>query len=247
MNIIIACAGNGTRWNNYTGVEKQLVNINNKPLLERTITQIKTYLNYNKIYLIVNETNKNNFLIDFIINSCEIITLTNKSINDVPVLYSIQNMLDNNNNILILLGDVYFTDDAFIKIKENTNNTELSFFGRLNIENNLNFKPDELFAFYFCKNIHSLIKQIVNNVKKLYTNKKINRFLQWEILTYYYAFKDSNIDGTNEEINFYKKTFENRKNTFAEHFINILDLTDDFDYPNDYDKFIEKYNIIYNI
>lgn len=244
MNIIIACAGSGTRWNNYTGIDKQLVDINGIPLVVRTINQIKTYLNYNKIYLLVNETNKTNFNISGIIDNCEIIILENNSINNVPALYSIQNMLDSNNDILLLLGDVFFTNEAFIKIKENINNTNLTFFGRLNLENKLNCKCNELFAFYFSKFTHNLIKQITNNVKKLYDTNKIDRFLQWEILTYYYAFKDTIIIGTNEEIKTFNSTFQNRKKTFIESFIDINDLTDDFDYPIDYDNFKKKYKIL---
>lgn len=243
MNIIIACGGNGTRWNNYTGVEKQLVIIYNKPLLERTLEQIKTYLKYNKIYLLVNETNKFSFNTNAIINDCEVIILSNNSINNVPALYSMQNMLNSNNDILLLLGDVFFTNEAFIKIKENINNNYLNFFGRLNLKNKINHKCDELFAFYFSKNTHNLIKHIMHNVKELYNSKKIHRFLHWEILTYYYAFKDNDIVGTNEEIKKYKNTFENRDKTFIDSFILINDLTDDFDYPKDYDSFLNKINL----
>ena len=79
----------------------------------------------------------------------------------------------------------------------------------------------------------------MNNVKKLYDSKKINRFLQWEILTYYYTFKNNTIDGTSEEVKKFNITFENRKQKFTESFININDLTNDFDFPIDYDNFIK--------
>ncbi len=237
MNIFIACAGLGTRWNNYNNTEKQLVNIDNKPLLIRTINQIKQYLNYNKIYILVNENNKDKFLLNEIINNSEIITLKNNDIHNVPALYTIKDMLVN--NTLLLLGDVYFTDNALLQIKNNINK-ELAFFGRININNNKNTKYDELFAFYIHNNYHKEIINILNNVNNLYKLNKLDRFLHWEILTYYYYINNNTNNLNNFNINDFKNTFNNRKTLFNLNFININDLTDDFDFSYDYINFIEK-------
>ncbi len=208
MNIFIACAGLGTRWNNYNNTEKQLVNIDNKPLLIRTINQIKQYLNYNKIYILVNENNKDKFLLNEIINNSEIITLKNNDIHNVPALYTIKDMLVN--NTLLLLGDVYFTDNAFLQIKNNINK-ELAFFGRININNNKNTKYDELFAFYIHNNYHKEIINILNNVNNLYKLNKLDRFLHWEILTYYYYINNNTNNLNNFNINDFKNIFKIEK------------------------------------
>ena len=41
MKVLILADGNGQRWNNYKGVPKQLLKINNETLLERTIRLCK--------------------------------------------------------------------------------------------------------------------------------------------------------------------------------------------------------------
>lgn len=253
MNIFICCAGNSTRWNNYMNIEKQLVDIDGTPLIVRTINQIIKYLNYNKIYLLVSSTNKNSFLLEPIINNCEIIELTPQQTYNVPALYSVQNYLNNNvdnRDVLLLLGDVYFSDEAFIKIKNNIIINEVAFFGRItNIEpkktDNLNnMRYDELFAFYFSKNIYNQFKDITTKVKKLYDLKQINRFIHWEILTYYYTFGYKIVNGTQEDIKVYKTTFNDRYKLFNNNFIIIDDLTDDFDFSYDYENFINNYYIL---
>lgn len=150
---IIMCAGKGTRWNNYLGVPKHLIEINGETLLGRTTRLLKE--NGIKDYIITTsdtrykkygETMPQSF------NDCEIDRFE-------PI---------NGKEIVYLYGDVYYSEDA-IKTIINTPTDNILFFGSC----------VEVFAVKI-KN-KKLFYEHKDKVKRLYLKKEINRCIGWEI------------------------------------------------------------------
>jgi len=56
--VLILCAGDGKRWNNYLGVPKQLIPINEEPLLKRTVRLLCDY-GYSDIAIITHDDRLN--------------------------------------------------------------------------------------------------------------------------------------------------------------------------------------------
>ena len=52
--VVIMCAGNGTRWNNYLGVPKHLINIGGETLIERVVRLLRNN-NVGDIYITVKD------------------------------------------------------------------------------------------------------------------------------------------------------------------------------------------------
>lgn len=194
MKYIIMCSGNGTRWNNYKGVPKHLIEINGETLLERTTRLLK-------------ENNIN----DYIITSSDerykkYGTTINQSHNDCEVDRFEET---NDDEICYLYGDVYYTNNA-MKTIVNTPTDEILFFG----------SHWEIFAIKIVNK--KLFMEHKNRVKDLFLKGEINRCIGWEV------YRSLHNIPFNEHI-------------INDRYVKILDGTDDIDFPEDYEKFIKKY------
>lgn len=192
MEVIIMCAGKGTRWNNYLGVPKQLVEINKETLLGRTTRLLKErgidYLitgnneEFKKYGKVIPQTN----------NDCEI-----------------ERYEERNNPVLYLYGDVYYTEHA-LDIILNTPTNDVLFFGHS--QEIFAVKVQDLEMFY----------QHKAKVKEKYLKGEIDRCIGWEVYR--------SIVG-----------IPLNKHWRWGKYILIEDGTDDIDYPEDYEKFKEKF------
>lgn len=153
MTYILMCAGNGKRWNNYMGIPKHLVKIDEETLLGRTTRLLKKY--GVKYYITGNDERYARYgdLRCQTVNDCEIDRFE-ESLIDGEVCY--------------LYGDVYYTEEALEKII-NTNTKDITFFG----------SEDEIFAIKI-KDI-DLFLEHKHKVKELYIQGKIDRCIGWEI------------------------------------------------------------------
>jgi len=153
MRYIIMCAGKGKRWNNYLGVPKHLITINNETLLQRTTRLLKE--NNINDYLITGKDERYKQygkLIPQTNNDCEIDRFEETSDNEICYLY----------------GDVYYSEDA-IKTIVNTDTSDVMFFG----------SEDEIFAIKIKdRNLFFKHKAIV---KEKYLKEEIFRCIGWEI------------------------------------------------------------------
>lgn len=153
MKYIIMCAGKGTRWNNYLGVPKHLIEINGETLIGRTTRLLKE--NNIKDYIITSSDErykKYGETIPQSYNDCEIDRFEYLKDNEICYLY----------------GDVYYTDEA-IKTIINTKTQDALFFG----------SHIEIFAIKIIdKDLFFAHKK---KVKELFMKNKINRCIGWEI------------------------------------------------------------------
>ena len=154
MKYIVMAAGMGTRWNNYLGVPKHLIELNGETLLGRTTRLLRE-----------------NGITDYVItcedpryaqygptaaqtkHDCEIDRFE-ESLVDGPVCY--------------LYGDVYYSDYA-MKTIVNTETDNILFFGH----------EWEIFAIKIQNT--ELFFSHKNKVKDLYLSNQINRCIGWEV------------------------------------------------------------------
>jgi len=116
---------------------------------------------------------------------------------------------------VLLFGDVYFTEHAINTIT-NTKSNEIVFFGRRQKSNITLKRYGELFGIYFTKKNQDVLLKVLNILYNKFQNRQIPRFGGWEL----YGFKD-----------------------LPKSFVEIDDLTDDFDFPQDYYDWIKQYNL----
>ena len=149
---IIMCAGKGTRWNNYLGVPKHLIEINGETLLGRT-TRLLKERNIN--YIITSEDERYKQYGKVIPQSnhdCEVDRF--EPFNDKEIVY--------------LYGDVYYTEQA-IDIIVNTPTNDITFFGSDQEIFGIKIKDRKLFF------------ENKDKVKKLYLKNIIPRCIGWEV------------------------------------------------------------------
>jgi hypothetical protein len=227
MKIVFTCAGNQTRWGNYMNCPKHLVPINGIPLLKRNILLFDTFFNHPTYYVSIrNESLKSLY-----------------NVHDKITFYISDNIIENyepayktlipflnkyNDDVLILLGDVIFSEDCVKRIYENTLKNTFNVFGRKSCSFITGCIWGEIFAFYIPQHFKEDFIEAVNTINNLYLQKKLNRFSGWEIISYIYSLTKDDPQIHNIIMNIYKKKL------FPESFIVINDETEDFDFPNDY-------------
>jgi hypothetical protein len=158
---VIMAAGSGERWENYTGVPKQMVKINNEPLLHRTIRLLKKN-GIREIYVTVPEINY--------FGELEAEQIKGESFTELDKFFNAEQHQD----AIFLWGDVFFTEKAMKKICKNRN--DLIFFGRRHKSVLTGKKWGEIFAVktnaYFFKKAKELKK----------FSKKMERCASWSFL-----------------------------------------------------------------
>lgn len=153
MQYIIMCAGKGTRWGNYLGVPKHLIEINGETLLGRTTRLLKENGITNYIITGSDERYKKyGKLVPQTDNDCEVDRFE----------------ITNEEEICYLYGDVYYTEKA-IKTIVNTDTNDILFFGSEMEIFAIKVKDKEKFLWH------------KKNVKKRYLNGEIWRCIGWEV------------------------------------------------------------------
>lgn len=147
------CAGKGTRWNNYLGVPKHLIEINGETLIGRTTRLLKNN-GVNNYIITTNDVRYKQYGLTRpqTHNDCEIDRF--EEIEDKEICY--------------LYGDVYYSDEA-IKNIVNTSTNDILFFG----------SNWEIFAIKIINK--KLFFEHKNRVKELYLKGEINRCIGWEV------------------------------------------------------------------
>ena len=137
-SIIILCAGEAERWNNYLGIPKQLITIGGETLLERTVRLCRAKNNYD-IHIVSN----NDLLRTETCNYFE----PSKHQWIVETLLSTQSLW--NEKTIILLGDVFFTQKAIHTILKSDEN--FHFYGRFGASKYTSTTWGEIFALSFSR------------------------------------------------------------------------------------------------
>lgn len=216
MSVIIICAGKGTRWNRYKGVEKHFVEVDGVPILKRTVSLLRErnitpyivakdasyWLDGSALYR--PQFNDDHYDADKFLNSKPLWSKTERTI--------------------VLYGDVYFTEESMNTILD-YDKREWTLFGR---EKNSEFTGrswGECFAQSFYPEHQEEHHKSLHKIVAAYRNGDIKRCGGWE---HYRAMQG---------IDLLEHRIDGR-------FVEIDDFTDDFDHPIDYDDFISRYSVI---
>lgn len=212
--IIILAAGEATRWNNYMNTPKHLVDVGGVPLLHRTVQQ---FSEHGKVFLTAPVGDER-----YVIQGAELFHPEH-----IEDLYDTKKLLDNkdlwsaDSRTIILWGDVFFTNRAVGKIMRHRPK-DWSMYGRFGPSSLTGCEYGELFAFSFMPHMRPELEIGLHTLAIKRKYDLINRVGGWEL--YRWLSKAQNLE------------FHARYRNFVE----INDETEDFDFPHDYERWVEK-------
>lgn len=213
--VIIIAAGDAVRWNNHLGIPKHFAPVDGEPIIYRTTRQLKEYPDLEVFVVGTDER----YDID---GSTLYIPNKNSNNRGLDKFLSSKELWLGVGRTIILYGDVYFTDEAMKHIiAEPTQGFTL--FARP-FNSVLTGSGGECFALSFY-NADSKLDYAIERCSDLLSRGIIDRDGGWEVYRAY-------IDIPDELMN---KHLVSNQNFFA-----INDWTDDFDFPEDYDVFVQK-------
>ncbi len=217
---IIICAGEATRWGDYLGTKKHLIEIEGERLLNRTVRLLKER-GVEEIYIVVKE----------ITDAYHVEGATQWKANlnpdanvDADKFLSSQELWNDDGRTLVFYGDCYFTDEAMDTIV-NFTSREWTLFCRPNASKVTGTPWGECFAQSFYTDDIPRHRAALLRIARLYKDGVITRCGGWEHYRAILGRPDARI---------------RRPHVMGSNYVEIDDWTDDFDYPKDYDSWIEK-------
>ena len=208
MRILILCAGEGSRWNNYTGVPKHRVVVEGEVLIERTVRQ---FLKYTDDIVVV--ANDDSYIIPG--TTCYI-AKKNENNEGMDKFLSSQEQWSDTKTIIVY-GDVYFTDEAVELIA--TNDRQWCFFLRKDASEITGKGWREIFGLSFNASFNQELLKNLNDLRPIYKDLKPKFWAEgWTLLAHLLK--------ANKII----EIFQHRHS-----YVEIDDWTEDFDYPADLD------------
>jgi hypothetical protein len=213
VRILILCAGEGSRWGNYTGVPKHRVVVEDEVLIERTVRQFLKYTD--DIVVVANDGSDN------IPGTTNYIAKKNESPTIMDKFLSSQEQWSDTKTIIVY-GDVYFTDEAVEMIV--TNDGPICFYLRKTRSKITGKGWGEIFGISFDGYLNKSMLENLNNVffKDFANNNSVPA--GWMLLRHILNVKQTHQIFLPENNHIY---------------INIDDWTEDFDYPQDFDNWID--------
>ena len=245
LRVIFPCGGKGSRWKKFLNIPKQQINMGDGlPLIQRTINQFRSYMPDVPFQILIRaETNKdfNN------INGTNFLqTLLGEEINVVTEV--LENALVNpltQSDILILYGDVYFSESAVETIVKTISGdcNHLKYFGRKQQNKQFGNNGGEIFGVYIPFRQQEMLLMYFQFIERMYLGFPMHRVSSWEVLAlqgllnkpktgelvYPYLIGNDAEQTFNQLVGvFIKREFDSMT------WIEIDDETEDFDYPYEY-------------
>lgn len=221
--VVILCAGEASRWNSHLGVkQKQLIPIEGQILLERTLEQVSKYLP-RKITVLAGRGE-----VDIFTKHCHEGVLVREielpSDIETPAwkYLSSEKYWNRDGETISLLGDVWFSDSAIEKIF-NAGPEDWLAFGRTANSVITGCPYGEIFAHKF-RNFEKHSRGL-SLLDELYRTKLCSAHASGWALSQVISNEDPNI------------------RTVGDNFVEINDFTEDFDFPEDYERWIANRNI----
>lgn len=215
---IIIAAGEGTRWGNYKGVPKHIVKINGEPLLKRTVSLIRKNDTNSTVYVVA-KGNDERYKVE---GSAYYEAKLNPLNFDADKFLSSKELWNKKGRTVVVYGDCYFTDEAMKAIAD-YKDTDWTLFARYGPSSFTGCEWGECFAQSFypdsVEKHHRGLVSLVEAIK----NKVIDRCGGWE---HYRWMVGADLKSHVKRGNFYE----------------IDDFTDDFDYPEDYERWLKRFN-----
>jgi len=220
MRAIIIAAGEGSRWGEYLGIPKHLAEVEGEPVLYRTVRLLKQ--NGVSEIIIVGPMDLRYKLDDVNL----FVPVKHPEYADADKFLSSEILWNTNGRTITLFGDVFFSEEAITKIIS-CNRETWTVFGRQFGSFFTGTKYGEIFAHsFFPKDIakHKECLEILVNAVKSKDAKKGSGWEHYKVM--------QGVRG---------RDIRRSKIMIDDNFIEINDWTEDFDFPEDYDRFIKRW------
>jgi len=209
VRVIIAAAGGQSKWGGYLGVPSHLAPVDGRPLLARTVAQAL------KLTADVHVTTPPDERYTAAV--CEGAVQHVLAGPGISEYDSTRDLWSPNERTVLLYGDVYFTAAALQKIA-GFNHPRYQCFGRAGRSRYTGCRYGEVFAASWWPAHHPLMDEHLARVADLRARGEITRPTAWMLLRCWQG------------------TPLNRHRVDRHWFSEINDLTEDFDYPADYQR-----------
>ena len=215
---IIICGGEATRWNNYLGVPKHLIKIEDETLIGRLVRQLKS--EEREIYIVTKKKDKR---YDIEGSKQYVAKIDYKNNADADKFLSSKSLWNKNGRTIVFYGDVWFSDEAIETILAHKGKDWI-LFGRSTASSITGCGYGECFAQSFYPKDLAIHEQNLHKIARAYQSNAIDRCGGWE---HYRAMAGLPLKG----------------HKIRGFFKNINDFTEDFDTPEDYISWIYKRSI----
>jgi hypothetical protein len=218
IRAIIIAAGDATRWGNHLGTPKHLVPVDGVPILHRAVDQLLKR-GVTDIHIVGPQDKR------YELEGTKLYVPTKNPHNqDADKFLNSEPLWNTDGRTIVFYGDVFFTDDAMDTIVD-SEREDWTLFCRMDPSKITGTPWGECFAqSFYPKDIDKHKKKLLH-IAKLKRERKILRCGGWE---HYRAMNDAPDNTLNKHIRY-------------DHYVDIDDWTDDFDFPKDYDRFIAKW------
>jgi hypothetical protein len=218
---IIIAAGEASRWRNYLGIPKHFAPIDGEPIIHRTVRLLRER-NITEIY-VVGPTDDSRYIIE----GTTLFTPIKEPYNqDADKFLNSRDLWNTAGRTVVFYGDVFFTEYAMDSIV-NFEGKDWTLFCRFDASKITGTRWGECFAQSFYPKDIEKHKEKLYYIADLKRRNIIKRCGGWE---HYRAMQECQEDEVRNHKNRNGKYFE------------INDWTDDFDYAEDYDRFIKRWN-----
>lgn len=214
---IIICAGESSRWGNYMGTPKHLVDICGETMLSRTVR----LLGDKNIFIVVRDDKDFRYCVN---GAKTIKAKINENNFDADKFLSSKHLWNRSGRTVVLYGDVYFSEQAINGIM-NYKSREWTLFARPFGSKHTGCPYPECFAQSFYPEDHKEHLDALYKIKKMMDDKEITRSGGWEHYKVMCGGDPSNIETI----------------PLSSRIKIIDDYTEDFDKPSDYKMW--KYSI----
>lgn len=215
---IILCAGEATRWNNYKDTQKHLIEINGERILDRTTRLLEVY-GIKDISVVTKEYNHR-----YETSHSKVVPVkVNYEKNaDADKFLSSKELWNKNGRTIVIYGDCYFSEEA-MKTIVGFKSKDWTIFCRPNASKITGTPWGECFAQSFYPKDLERHEQALHEIAQKKKSGKIKRCGGWE---HYRTMVG----------------IDPNKHKMTTNYVKIDDFTDDFDYPEDLDRWLLNYN-----
>ena len=218
---IIIAAGEAERWGNHMNVPKHLVEIDGEPILHRAV-RLLLRNNINNIYVVSKDDPRYS-----ISGSTQYVAdLDYETNGDADKFLSSKNLWNTEGRTIVLLGDVFFSEEGMSTICNNDAES-WTLFCREHGSKLTGTPWGECFAQSFYPSDIDDHEEGLEAIAKLHKEKILRGPAGWQHYRWRVGARSKR---------------ELRHHSMRDKFVNIDDWTDDFDYPEDYDRFMERWN-----
>lgn len=215
---IIICAGEATRWGDYLGVAKHFIKIDDELLLHRTVRLLKEN-GITDIHIVAKTD-------EYRVGDTQLFKPRISKYNDgVDKFLNSKELWLDKGRTIVLYGDVYFSDEAMSTIAK-YNHRDWTLFARPFGSKITGCPWGECFAQSFYEDHIPEHSRNLEKAVKLWHNKKIRRPSGWQHYRFMLGLNDDQVDMP----------------LWGDRMMIIDDFTDDFDSPDDYDRWVEQYD-----